>query len=288
MLLLRYEFPLPNLAIRRRAFPIHFRHRDSAGIRTVTLTFRAKRLGATAISAAPRFLTRKPQPGVRVLTYHSVGHQVDGDINDIYNMSPSEFEEHVATILRFSAAHSLPIVPFGSETQSGIAITFDDGYVDVLQTVAPIISRHPIPFHVFITPTKLTSGDSRYLTTQQLKEVALNPLVSIGAHGFEHRPLTNMSAHDAEHDLRHSRETLGEILQREVETMSYPFGMVDQSVRDAAARAGFTKAACSKWGFNHPDTDLLMLRRIDMWARDGRSTVVDKLFGRWNWFARLT
>ncbi len=254
----------------------------------MTLTFRAKRLGATAISATPRLLARKPQQGLRVLTYHSVGNRVDGDVNDIYNMNPSEFEEHVATIVRFSASHSFPLVPFGSEPQNGVAITFDDGYVDVLQTVAPILSRHQIPFHVFITPTKLTSGDPRYLTAAQLRELALNPLVSIGAHGYEHRPLTEMSAHDAERDLRRSRETLQELLQREVTTMSYPFGMVDQHSRDAAARAGFTKAACSRWGFNHSDTDQLMLRRIDMWARDGRSTVVDKLSGNWNWFARLT
>ena len=254
----------------------------------MTLTFRAKRLGATALSAAPRILARKPQAGLRVLTYHSVGNQVDGDINDIYNMSRAEFEEHVSTIVRFSAAHSLPLVPFGSDSTDGIAITFDDGYVDVLQTVAPILLRHHIPFHVFITPTKLTSGDPRYLTTTQLQELALNPLVSIGAHGFEHRPLTKMSTSEAERDLRRSRESLQEILQRGVDTMSYPFGMVNQDVRDAAARAGFAKAGCSKWGFNHEDTDRLMIRRIDMWARDRRSTVNDKLAGNWNWFARLT
>lgn len=254
----------------------------------MTLTFRAKRLGATAISAAPRLLARKPQTGLRVLTYHSVGNRVDGDINDIYNMNSSDFEEHVATIVRFSTSHSLPLVSFGSDSTNGIAITFDDGYSDVLETVAPILSRHQIPFHVFITPTKLTSSDPRYLTTQQLKELALSPLVSVGAHGYEHRPLTHMSAHEAEHDLRRSREALQELLQREVTTMSYPFGMVDKNVRDAASRAGFVKAACSTWGFNLAKTDPLMLRRIDMWARDRRSTVVDKLSGNWNWFARLT
>ena len=223
-----------------------------------------------------------------MLTYHSVGNHVDGDINAIYNMSRSEFEEHVVTIVRFSAAHSLPLVPFGSDATNGIAITFDDGYVDVLETVAPILSRHQIPFHIFITPTKLTSGDPRYLTAQQLEELALNPLVSVGAHGFEHRPLTKMTTGDAERDLRRSRDALHEILQHDVSTMSYPFGLVNQDVRDAASRAGFTKAACSKWGFNHQDTDPLMLRRIDMWARDRHSTVVDKLSGNWNWFARLT
>lgn len=254
----------------------------------MTLTFRAKRLGATAISAAPRILGRKPAKGLRVLTYHSVGNRVDGDINSIYNMDRDEFERHVASIVRFSTANSIPMVPFGTTSGDGMAITFDDGYVDVLTTVAPILARHGIPFHVFITPTKLTSGDPRYLTTSQLIELTTSELVTVGAHGYEHRPLTEMTPNDAEHDLRRSRESLEEIIQREVTTMSYPFGLVNQATRDAAQRAGFTSAACSKWGFNHADTDRLMIRRIDMWARDGQSTVNDKLAGNWNWFARLT
>jgi peptidoglycan/xylan/chitin deacetylase (PgdA/CDA1 family) len=213
---------------------------------------------------------------------------VDGDFNSIYNMTRGEFEEHVAGILRFSAANSIPIVPFGAYTDDGIAITFDDGYVDVLTTVAPILARHGIPFHVFITPTKLTSGDPRYLTTAQLSELTTSELVAVGAHGYEHRPLTEMTPDDAERDLRRSRESLQDILQQDVTTMSYPFGLVDHRTRDAAERAGFTSAACSKWGFNRGDTDRLMIRRIDMWARDRRSTVTDKLAGNWNWFARLT
>ncbi len=254
----------------------------------MTLTFRAKRLGAAAISAAPRILGRTAARGLRVLTYHSVGNRVDGDINSIYNMNRGEFEEHVASILRFSTANSIPLVPFGTNTDNGIAITFDDGYVDVLTTVAPILTRHGIPFHVFVTPTKLASGDSRYLTTTQLIELAGNGLVTVGAHGYEHRPLTEMTPDEAARDLRRSRESLEEILQRDVSTMSYPFGLVNQATRDAAQLAGFTTAACSKWGFNHEDTDRLMIRRIDMWARDRRSTVNDKLAGNWNWFARLT
>ena len=254
----------------------------------MTLTFRAKRLGATAISAAPRILGRKPAKGLRVLTYHSVGNRVDGDINSIYNMNRGEFEEHVASIVRFSTANSIPMVPFGTTSDDGIAITFDDGYVDVLTTVAPILIRHGIPFHVFVTPTKLASGDPRYLTTTQLIELAGNESVTVGAHGYEHRPLTEMTPDEAARDLRRSRENLEEILQRDVTTMSYPFGLVNDVTRDAAERAGFTTAACSKWGFNYGDTDRLMIRRIDMWARDRRSTVNDKLAGNWNWFARLT
>ena len=254
----------------------------------MTLAFQAKRFGASVLSGIPRLARVQPRQGFRVLTYHSVGNRVDGDIHDIYNMSSECFENHIETIVRFSAAWSIPIVPFESNCVQGIAITFDDGYVDALSTAAPVLMKHGLPFHVFITPTKLESGDARYLTTAQLRELASNSLVTVGAHGYEHRPLTEMSATDAEHDLRRSREALEDVLGRAVRSMSYPFGMVNQEARDAAARAGFSHAACSKWGFNHADTDRMMLRRIDMWARDRQSTVVDKVSGNWNWFGRFT
>lgn len=254
----------------------------------MTLAFRLKRLGAAGISSLPRMIGRSPRRGLRVLTYHSVGNRVDGDINSIYDMSPNEFERHMAALIQFSTAHSVPFVPFASNVAHGIAITFDDGYVDALTNVAPILTRHRIPFHVFVTSTKLESGDPRYMSQADLLELAKNPLASFGAHGHEHRPLTGMTVSDAERDLRRSRESLSEILGKEVSSMSYPFGMVDNHVRDAALRAGFTRAACSKWGFNDVDTDPMMLRRIDMWARDRRSTVRDKVAGNWNWFGRLT
>lgn len=254
----------------------------------MTLTFRIKRLGATAVSAAPRILMREPPKGFRVLTFHSIGHPVDGDPYVIYNMSPTEFGMQIAAINSFSIKHSIPLVPFDSNVEHGIAITFDDGYADLLTTVAPLLNELQIPFHLFITPTKLTSGDPRYLTSEQLKELAANPLVSVGAHGYEHRPLTTMSTSEAEHDLWRSRTSLEELLGVSVTSMSYPFGNVDPPIRDAVERSGFSRAACSKWGFNHRDTDPLMLRRIDMWARDSASTVVDKVCGNWNWFGRFT
>jgi peptidoglycan/xylan/chitin deacetylase (PgdA/CDA1 family) len=203
-------------------------------------------------------------------------------------MSPAEFAVHIAAITSISTDQSIPLVPFESNVDHGIAITFDDGYVDLLTTVAPLLNERQIPFHVFVTPTKLTSGDPRYLTSPQLKELAANPLVSVGAHGFEHRPLTGMTDSEAEHDLRRSRESLEDLLGISVTSMSYPFGLVNAQVRGSVARAGFARAACSKWGFNHHDTDPLMMRRIDMWARDGTSTVADKVCGFWNWFGRFT
>jgi hypothetical protein len=89
-------------------------------------------------------------------------------------------------------------------------------------------------------------------------------------------------------ELTKSKDSLEQILQSPIHTMSYPFGLVNDFVRAAAEKSGFTHAACSKWGFVLPITDRLMQPRVDIWSRDSKSTYLQKLAGTWNWFSRIT
>jgi peptidoglycan/xylan/chitin deacetylase (PgdA/CDA1 family) len=254
----------------------------------VTTAFAVKRRGAAIVGEAHRLLASSSKAGLRVLTYHAVGNRVDGDVNHIYNLEPRAFAAQLDRVVEAAEHAHLPFVPFDSGAATGVAITFDDGYADLLTTVLPEMARRGLPFHVFITADKLRSGDPRYLTADGLRQLAQSDLVTIGAHGASHRPLTKLSPEQCLADLRASREQIGDVVGRTVDTMSYPFGLVNESVRDLAGEAGFTRAACSTWGFNHPDTDPLMMRRIDMWAGDSGRTVANKVLGHWNWFGLLT
>jgi len=254
----------------------------------VTTAFAIKRRGATLVGEAHRLLTSSRTPGFRVLTYHAVGNPVDGDIHRIYDLEPRAFAAQIDRVVTTARRVDIPIVPFASRAETGIAITFDDGYADLLSVVLPAMTARNLPFHVFITADKLTSGDPRYLSVDELRRLARSELVTIGAHGASHHPLTKLPAAQCLADLRASRDRIGDIVGSTIDTMSYPFGLVNDSVRNLVQEAGFTRAACSKWGFNHSDTDPLMMRRIDMWAGDGQRTVTNKVLGHWNWFGRLT
>lgn len=250
--------------------------------------FTAKRQVATFVGNCLRMLPGSPVAGQRVLMYHAVGNRVDGDINNIYTMSRNDFLRHIDTLQSISSQHHLPFAPFHRSHNSEISITFDDGYADALSTIGPELSKRGIPFHVFVTPTKLTSGDPRYLSTPELRELATIPGATIGAHGATHRSLTSLSIDDAEADLRASKQQLEDILQTSITTMSYPYGHVNEAVRNAAERVGFTVAACSKWGVNTASSDSLLLNRLDMWAGDNSRTIENKVLGYWNFLGRLT
>jgi peptidoglycan/xylan/chitin deacetylase (PgdA/CDA1 family) len=134
----------------------------------------------------------------------------------------------------------------------------------------------------------MNGSNRKYMSGSQVAELAAMPGATIGCHGAEHQSLTSVSIAEATNDLRTSKLGVEAAVQHTIDTMSYPYGHVNDAVRAAAHDAGFSQAACSKWGFNNADADLLMLKRVDMWAGDSPATVRDKVLGYWNWFGLLT
>ncbi len=225
--------------------------------------------------------------------YHSVGLEqnnttVDGDTLGIYSMTLAQFTAQIDAIHASSKAEGVAIVPFGSLQRNSLSITFDDGYIDALTVIAPLLCARQIPFHVFVSSARMNGTDRKYLSPAQVVELSNMPGVTIGAHGATHRSLTSLSTSELAAELQASKVDLEAVLQKPVTTMSYPFGHVDESVRKAVHNAGFIFAATSKWGFNEASGDPLLQQRIDMWSGDTKRTVENKILGHWNWFGLLT
>ena len=112
--------------------------------------FSTKRSFARIISNAARLVQLAPLTGQRILAYHSIGNSVDGDVNNIYSLSRSQFVEQIESVQRFADEHGFSFVPFGTPIDKTISITFDDGYSDVLSVAAPMLYKLKIPFHIAI------------------------------------------------------------------------------------------------------------------------------------------
>ena len=255
--------------------------------------FATKRRIAGVVGEVFRLLPRPRAQGHRTLMYHSVALEqnsttVDGDTLGIYSMTIAQFAQQIDAIQGVARSTGMSFVPFGSVLRDTISITFDDGYTDALTVVAPVLCAKQIPFHVFVSAARMNSSDQKYLSPAQVVELAKMPGVTIGAHGATHRSLTSLSSSELATELRASKVDLETELQKPVNTMSYPYGHVNEEVRKAAQDAGFAFAATSKWGFNESVSDSLLQRRIDMWSGDSKRTVENKVLGHWNWFGLLT
>lgn len=250
-------------------------------------SFKAKRTAAMVASEVNRQLFPRSFSASRIVTFHAIDTEVVGDANGIYNMTSECFASHVLALDEARRCHTgLSLLPFGTNPSEGVSITFDDGYATTLSIAAPLLVERAMPFHTFVSPGLVESGDSRYLSHQQLKELSQIPGATIGAHGYHHVPLSSLPPQRRLADLYAAKNWLEDVIQRPITTMSYPFGDTPEHIESVVREAGYSIAACSNWGFNDESSNRFMLKRIDCWNGDSVRTTTTKLLGYWNWISK--
>ncbi len=118
-----------------------------------------------------------------------------------------------------------------------VGYTFDDGLEDVYSIAYPYLKKKNIPFTVFILTSKLDTPG--YIKTEELIEMSNDPLVTIGAHGTEHRILTQASLDEQEEEIITSKHRLERIIGKEVCIFAYSHGQYNVSVIDIVKKAGY-------------------------------------------------
>jgi peptidoglycan/xylan/chitin deacetylase (PgdA/CDA1 family) len=141
-----------------------------------------------------------------------------------------------------------------------LVVTFDDGFLSVLERAQPVLTRLGLVATVFI-PTAFMNrrqalvwnGTDRWADTpfaDELQGMDWDDLRSLDALGWEvgshtctHPRLTQLD-HDAVHtQLLESRLECERRLGVPCQAIAYPYGDVDGPVADAAGKAGYAAAA---------------------------------------------
>lgn len=158
-----------------------------------------------------------------------------------------------------------------------VHITFDDGFVGVLEHALPTLQRHQMPATLFAVPQRvgLTNdwmhrrGAPRraLLSGAQLRLLA-DEGVTIGSHTCSHARLTEVDLDDARREITASKDELESILGRAVNHFAYPYGLLNDAVREMVVDAGYRSACSTRPGFIRPGEDRFLLRRIDIAGTD--------------------
>jgi peptidoglycan/xylan/chitin deacetylase (PgdA/CDA1 family) len=121
-----------------------------------------------------------------ILNYHRVA----SPAHDPWNLSvtPRHFAEQMAEIGRRGAARPLQgLISSGEPVEGlGVAVTFDDGYVDNLTSALPILEQFEIPATVFVVANTLDTGEPYWwdvLTHVLLDHGDLPPKLTLEAGG---------------------------------------------------------------------------------------------------------
>ena len=244
---------------------------------------------AQVVSAANFAPRRDKQNLRRVLMYHSVVNDADlaSQKSDIYSISETYFSSHVDFLAQNYNSTDRKVVSLEDSFSSGVSITFDDGYKDTLTIAAQLLCKNNLPFHVFVTPANVISGDNKYLSEAELVALSKLPGATVGAHGFSHQHLNNLQAAEINEELKSSKEWLENLTQTNISTMSYPHGAFNSQVQEIAASVGYLYAATSSWGCYQVGVKPLEIPRIDIWNLDNETALRQKLNGQWDWIGKL-
>lgn len=199
-------------------------------------------------------MTRRSRPPL-ALAYHGVAKVRVRDDPSLLFVAPEDLVRHIRRLRRWGY-ELLPFSVFAAFLAAGKAagcasLTFDDGFLDNLQTLAPLLAAEGVPATVFVPTgwlgqTHPSAPQTRVMTADEL--LALRGQgVEIGSHTHAHPDLTTLDRDAAVAELRRGKRELEELLGEPVDTLAYPFGRADAGTRDAARAAGFV-AACRTSG----------------------------------------
>jgi peptidoglycan/xylan/chitin deacetylase (PgdA/CDA1 family) len=165
----------------------------------------------------------------------------------------------------------------GADLEATCALTFDDGTEDMLTILAPLLAELGVPGTVYVCPGRAgepyewcdPASGTRFMTTEEIVELAAHPLVEIGAHTNRHTNLGHASAQDAHREMASCKATLEDLLDRPVPSFCYPECTYSAPCPDAARRAGYTSAVtCGPRG----GWDVFELKRETIMTPDGMVT----------------
>lgn len=175
-----------------------------------------------------------------VLCYHEVTtEQRTGFIRQLKML-----ERHAHTV--FADA------PYFSQGKPSVAISFDDGYQNLLDNALPELAQRQMPTTLFIPSAPLgqlppwmagTGAANEHeiiMTPAQLQALDKN-LIQIGSHSVNHPDLSRLASKELEQELRESKHSLEQLLERAIDTLAFPYGRYNRAVVETAREAGYTR-----------------------------------------------
>ena len=201
-------------------------------------------------------------------------HHVSSDTAPITSLSKAEFLQHMNYLKAENfTVISLPELvkkirhqqPLDDKT---VAITFDDGYLDVYDNARPILKRFDWPYTIFVNPKFIDGRYEKHITWAQLRQLS-NEKATIANHSMLHEYFTRKPKHLSESQwLQHIKEDVNQAESRiSKETgqnhkmVAYPYGEFYPGVQKMLKDQGYIAFGQHSGAFG-PFTDLTRIPRF--------------------------
>jgi peptidoglycan/xylan/chitin deacetylase (PgdA/CDA1 family) len=152
-----------------------------------------------------------------------------------------------------------------------VLLTVDDGYVDDVKTILPILRAHH-----FIATFYIITGrfhEPGFLNATEVRRLDAAGM-DVGAHTRTHVPLAAIPTSELREQIEGSREDLEHVLGHPVQWFAYPFGSYDATVIAEVRHAGFVLAVTTNGGTSESAQAPLTLPRIHVGRTATAATVL--------------
>lgn len=152
-----------------------------------------------------------------------------------------------------------------------IIITFDDGYLDTFDYAIPILQEFNMNAVIFVLGNRqlkraywdeIDDRDKCPLMTDEQIRIAKSLGFEIGAHSMNHKDMTELPEAKIYSEIHQSKVEIEKILGEPIYTFSYPYGNLNENVREITSEAGFTFACGVYSGPVLFGNDLFDIRRL--------------------------
>lgn len=282
------------------------------GARLKECAIRGLSCAGAALGGIAGPLDRRPT----ILMYHRVAEPTRGVPRPTINVSPAALRAQLRGLLRrghrpWTLSQMLACHAQGKPIpERTFAVTFDDGYQNMLSRALPVLRDLEVPATVFVCTAfiggerampfdrwgqayhdRVPGADYRPLNWSECERLLASGLFEIGAHTHTHRDFRDAPAELAE-DLGVCVEQLRERLGIVRPTFAFPFGRVaegfaDESLVEAARGAGVRCSLTTACQPIDAVEDPFHWGRFNVFDWDGGATLNARLSGWYDWAPRL-
>ncbi len=155
--------------------------------------------------------------------------------------------------------------------QKPLLITFDDGYLDTFENALPVMRDFGFTAIVFVVADLSRRNnwwdapkhimEARLMEPKHMIEMSKEG-IEFGSHGVSHRSLPLLNDDDLAKELSNSRKIIEDVLHQPVPYFAYPYGELDERVKNATINSGYHCAFASNSGPLSFHADLFEIRRV--------------------------
>jgi peptidoglycan/xylan/chitin deacetylase (PgdA/CDA1 family) len=238
---------------------------------------------AAGLAGAARFHFWRPDaPGLPILMYHYLGDPPPGSRLGKLWVRRRDFVKQ----MNFLAAQGYQTARLDSLSdafttdgppEKAVVVVFDDGGAETLDFARKVMAERGQIGAVMVV-SSLAGGTNQWdrgkgeppielADWEQLRSLA-DAGWEIAAHTRTHADLTRLGDPELERELAGCRAEMESALGRPPTTVAYPYGLVDQRVKNAARAAGFQFGLVTRHGKNPAGADPMALKRLMVKRKD--------------------